>query len=143
MKFENEEKIKNLENDLMELATDRTNLPETVKQMIDAALKIVYKYPEQTISFQRKFVNAIYPQKLVFDNGTYRTTKTNPVIAIIALINKELCRNKNGIELDFFSLSHQVIPQGFEPSPNFSIYSLSGRFWISCSPKHSPFIYKF
>ena len=36
MKFENEEKIKKLENDLMELATDRTNIPETVKQMIDA-----------------------------------------------------------------------------------------------------------
>ncbi|MFP5081655.1 recombinase family protein [Pedobacter sp. JCM 36344] len=115
MKFENEEKIKNLENDLMELATDRTNVPETVKQMINAALKIVYKYPEQTVSFQRKFVNAIYPQKLVFDNGTYRTTKTNPGIALIALINKELCRNKNGIELDFSSLSHQVIPLGFEP----------------------------
>jgi hypothetical protein len=88
MKFENEEKIKNPENDLMELATDRTNVPETVKKMIDAALKIVYKYPEQTVSFQRKFVNVIYTQKLIFDNGTYRTTKTNPGIALIALINK-------------------------------------------------------
>ncbi|GGE70454.1 hypothetical protein EV200_11188 [Pedobacter psychrotolerans] len=48
----------------MELATDRTNIPEMVKQMIDTDLKIVYKYPEQTVSFQRKFVDAIYPQKL-------------------------------------------------------------------------------
>ncbi|WP_457270360.1 recombinase family protein [Pedobacter sp. UYEF25] len=115
MKFENEEKIKNLENDLMELVTDRTNVPETVKHMIEASLKIVTEYSKQPVSFQRKFVNAIYPQKLVFDNCTYRTTKTNPGVALIALINKELCRNKNGIELDFSSLSHQVIPLGFEP----------------------------
>lgn len=51
----------------MELATDRTSIPETVKKMIDASLKIISEYPKQPVSFQRKFINAIYPEKLVFD----------------------------------------------------------------------------
>ncbi len=115
MKFENEEKIKNLENDLMELATDRTNIPELVKKMVDVSVKIVSKYPKQSVSFQRKFINAIYPQKLVFDDVTYRTPKANPGFALISLINSELAKNKNGTNQMFSDLSHKVIPLGFEP----------------------------
>ena len=118
MKFENEEKIKNLENDLMELATDRTNIPETVKQMVDASLKIISGYPKQPVTFQRKFINAIYPQKLVFDDMTYRTPKANPGASLISFVNNKLAENKNGKELDFSSLSHQVPKRRFElPHP--------------------------
>ena len=54
------------------------------------------EYPTQPISFYRKFIDAIYPQKLVFDNGTYRTTKINLGIAFIALINKSYVETKMG-----------------------------------------------
>ncbi|NTE23967.1 hypothetical protein G6M26_36070 [Agrobacterium tumefaciens] len=120
MTFENEEKIKKLENDLMELAIDRTNISETVK-MVDAAFEIISGYPKQPDSFQRKFINAIYPQKLVFDDVTYRTPKANPGIALISIVNRKLSKNKNGKELCFSSLSHQVIPLGFAPSAKISV----------------------
>lgn len=130
MKFENEEKIKNLENDLMELSGDRTNIPELIKEMVDTSVKVVSKYPKQTVTFQRKFVNAIYPQKLVFDDETYRTPKTNPGVALISFVNRKLAENKNGKELDFSSLSHQVIPLGFTPSVKIRDCSVCGRFLI-------------
>ena len=31
----------------------------------------------------KKFINAIYPQKLVYDDVTYRTPKANPGVALI------------------------------------------------------------
>ena len=59
--------------------------------------------------------------KLVFDDENYRTLKTNPGVALISFINRKFAENKNGKEVDFSSLSHQVIPLGCELCSFFSV----------------------
>ena len=51
--------------------------------MMDVAGLSADQERKQQVSFQKKFINAIYPQKLVFDDVAYRTTKTNPGVALI------------------------------------------------------------
>ena len=78
-------------------------------------MKIIPEYPKKEVEYQRKVIQAIYPQKLVFNDVGYRTPKRHPGAALISLVGKELSKSKNGKELDFSSLSHLVIPLGFEP----------------------------
>lgn len=118
MKMENEEKIKKLEAELIDFGTTSRNVPELIEKLVDQAMKVVADYPKKSVEFKRKVVCAIFPQKLIFDEVAYRTPKVNVGASLISLVNSKLSQNKNGTELDFSSLSHQVIPLGFAPCVN-------------------------
>ncbi len=64
-------------------------------------MKIISEYPKKEVKYQRKVIQAIYPQKLVFNGVGYRITKRHPGVSLISLVGKELDKSKNGKELDF------------------------------------------
>ncbi len=115
MKKENEEKLDRFDTELLELTKDKTNVKDLIDQLVNTVENIVPLYANSGVEFQRQLISAIYPQKLVFNGVEYRTPKFNPGAKLIELVNKELAKNKNGKELDFSNLSHQVISLGFEP----------------------------
>lgn len=62
----------------------------------------------------------IFPGKLVFENGKYRTTGLNEVVALIGLFQKEL-GNKKAERLDISDKTFGNVPRrGLEP-PHLSI----------------------
>jgi len=52
----------------------------------------------------------IFPEKLVFEEEHYRTTKANEVTTLMFQIIHKLTGKKNGTSQDFSNLSHKVIP---------------------------------
>src|SRR5690242_9966952 len=47
-------------------------------------------YSTATLEIKQKMVGSIFPEKLVFEDGAYRTTRTNEVLAL-------LCSNNMGL----------------------------------------------
>ena len=115
MMAKNDQKIEALEEALVEIGSVRENVPKLIKQLVYTAMRVTDNFANHSIEFQRKLINVIYPQKVMPKNGKFRTALMNRGAALIGLVNKELAKNKNGKELDFSSLSHEVIPLGFEP----------------------------
>ena len=58
-------------NGLAELSTDKTNVKDLIDDLVNQAINIVPMYPKKEINFQRQFISAVYPQKLVFDGVGY------------------------------------------------------------------------
>lgn len=88
--------------------------------MVEKAMTITDEYSKSTVEFKRQYIHVLFPQKIVYENGTYRTPKTNSEATLMSLVNSELRKNKKGTELDFTSLSHHVIPLGCELHSIFS-----------------------
>jgi hypothetical protein len=65
------------------------------------------------------FENPVYCGKIYVpknkDEEDYFVQGQHEPLILISFVNNKLAENKNGKELDFSSLSHQVIPLGFEP----------------------------
>ncbi|RZJ78393.1 MAG: recombinase family protein, partial [Chryseobacterium sp.] len=58
MKFENDEKIKKLEDELIEFGNDRTNISQLIENLVDCAMKIIPDYPKKDVEYKRKLVRA-------------------------------------------------------------------------------------
>jgi site-specific DNA recombinase len=51
-------------------------------------------YQEVMPAFQKKLLGSIFPGKLVFENGIYRTTELNKAVGLIGLFQKDLANKK-------------------------------------------------
>jgi hypothetical protein len=58
---------------------------------------------------------SIFPEKLVFDGGHYRTARLNEAVSLIYGLGKAFSKNKNGQNDQNLELSNLVTPPGFEP----------------------------
>ena len=71
------------------------------------------------------WIYSIKPEKLIFENNAYQTTKTNDVVSLIFNINNGLQQNKKGKKTDFSISSLGVESEGIEPSSKRAINVLS------------------
>lgn len=91
---------------------------EVEKTLDEALLKLTANdtiYCKSDHYGKRKLIGSIYPEKFTFEDLQVRTAKTGEVFSFIYLINSKLQGNKKGTNGDFFRLSQEVIPLGFEP----------------------------
>jgi site-specific DNA recombinase len=91
---------------------------EDINRLFEKACKILEQldtlYPNSTIQ-RRQLIGSILPEKLVFENNTYRTARITEAVRIIYSMDKAFRQKKMGQTSNFANLSHQVIPLGLEP----------------------------
>ena len=73
-------------------------------------------YQEAMLAVQKKLLGSIFPGKLVFESGKYRTTELNKAVELIGLFQSDL-RNKKAERLDISTkTSGNVAGTGIEPA---------------------------
>jgi len=53
-------------------------------------------YEQASLEFKRKLIGSIFTEKLVFEHGSYRTTKMNEAVELIGQFQRELDEKKDG-----------------------------------------------
>lgn len=69
-------------------------------------------YKFASLDIKKKIIGSIFPEKLRFENDSYRTTKLNQAFALISLSIKDINKKKAG---SYSSLSTVAPPSGLEP----------------------------
>ncbi|MBB5441330.1 hypothetical protein HDC92_005038 [Pedobacter sp. AK017] len=116
MKRECDEKLNRLEADLRRTDIETFGVKKIFENLVNTLVEIDLFFKDAEVERQRGIVATIYPHKFELQNSECRTPLTNSGAAFIYNLNGILGQKKNGTELDFTSLSHQVIPLGFAPS---------------------------
>jgi site-specific DNA recombinase len=111
-----------IENELDQMNRAETQLRAGIENhdtKIDDCLELLLNldkyYVSKTTEVKQKIIGSMFPEKLIFENNAYRTTKTNDVVRLICTIDKGLKQNKKGKKTDFSISSLGVVPPGIEP----------------------------
>ncbi len=75
-----------------------------------------FYYEEASLEVKRKLIGSIFTEKLVFENGSYRTTKVNEAVELIGQFQRELGNKKDG-RFSFEGKTSDHVPMiGLEPT---------------------------
>ena len=99
-----------------ELESMDTNFDKYIRYGLSLLSGLPRYYREASLPVKQKLVGSIFPEKLIYDHGKYRTTKMNEVLTM--LIQKEQEFNEKQKRTDRHSVGDQscrVGPTGFEP----------------------------
>jgi site-specific DNA recombinase len=107
--------IQKLVNKQLSLAQLDDNLAGFISPVIDLLRNLPEYYLNATLNTKQKIIGSIFPEKMIFENKTYRTTTLNEVIALICRTGKGSGGNKKGQAFISENLSKEVIPLGLEP----------------------------
>ena len=118
VKVEAEREVTVLESKLCDLNANKMSVGE-VEKTLDAAIInltcINSLYCKSDNYTKRKLIGSIYPKKFTIEDVKVRTAKPSEIFEFIYLINSKLYANKKGTNDNFYRLSQEVIPTGFEP----------------------------
>ncbi len=129
------ESFKKEENELKEQLSDLqatdSDFMEYMKYGCSVLSNLKKYYETADLETKQKLLSSIFPEKLIFENGTYRTTKESELLRLLSLTAvdfggltiKKAAKNRN--------LSHQVELVGFEPTSRQGISKLSTCLAIS------------
>ena len=115
--------IKNLYEPEIEKLTkkkyDLSKVDDNLMAYISTATKVLRDLPnyyeKATLSTKQKLIGSMYPEKLVYENKSYRTARINEAARVICNPDGLLEGLKKGQASEIGSLSEQVIPLGLEP----------------------------
>jgi site-specific DNA recombinase len=68
------------------------------------------------LEVKRKLIGSIFTEKLVFENGSYRTSKVNEAIELMGQFQKELGKENAGSFFPTEKMSGYVPMTGLEPA---------------------------
>lgn len=115
IKTECERKINLFEAKLSAVAPQQ----ESIETLLDKALynlaHIDERYEKADVAGKRQIIGSMYPEKLIFSENGYRTTRLNEAVSLIYSIDKACRENENGQTSIKTSLSNEVILVGLEP----------------------------
>ncbi len=98
-----------------ELSVDKS----AFNQYFDFGLSFLYNmkeyYQNAELEVKQKIVGSIFPEKIIFSESKYRTTKTNELLSILTLNINELGEIKNGQTNNKIDLPIIAPPLGLEP----------------------------
>jgi hypothetical protein len=77
---------------------------------------LVWYFQEAEPQVQRKLLASIFPAKLIFKDGNYRTSVLNPALALILQKNNELQKKKTEDMIISENVSGVVARTGIEPA---------------------------
>ena len=119
IKAEIEEKLVRLEARLTEMITS-VGSPVNLEKMLDKALSALSTtdlvFTRSDTNQKREIIGSINPEKLVFSENEYRTTKIIEVATLIFQINSDLGQEKSGAFGDFSQKFRFVPGAGVEPA---------------------------
>jgi len=89
-----EEKIYFLQKNLTRFNKNQENIKNLIEKLSNTLVDIDKAYFEADIDIKRQIIAAIFPEKLEYNNGTYRTPRLNEGVGLIYVINSELRKIK-------------------------------------------------
>ncbi len=72
-------------------------------------------YNDASLDGKQKFLGSIFPEKLIIEDGNYRTTKPNDLLSLFCNTGKAFSGLKKEKPSDLTELSGWVAPTGIEP----------------------------
>ncbi len=115
MKTEIELELDKLNREEMQFRQGIQNYDSKIDDCLDLLLNIDEYYVSRETVVKQKIIGSIFPEKLIFQDNKYRTTKTNDVFDLILAMGKDFGGNKKGKKLENSNSSLGVISMGFEP----------------------------
>jgi site-specific DNA recombinase len=73
-------------------------------------------YAEGPLEIKRKLIGSVFPEKLVFDQGSFRTISLNPAIELIGQFQRDLGKENAGAFFPTEKMSGYVPMIGVEPT---------------------------
>ena len=103
------------EEEVVQLENKETNLEKHFTYGISFLSNLTFYYDHAPIELKHKIIGSIFPEKLIFENEKYRTTKTNSLISLICSESgsKKGLKTRQAIISD--GLSTWAPPPGLEP----------------------------
>jgi site-specific DNA recombinase len=98
-----------------ELKRAESGFDEYCRYGISLLSDLPHYYSNATLEGKQKMLGSIFPEKLVFEKGKYRTTQPNEILTLLCNNNNGFGEKKKGQEANFSNLSLMVTPTGFEP----------------------------
>ena len=125
MKFEIEEVIAKFNMEVSKLKEGIENHDSRVDDCLELMLNLDMYYTQRDTAIKQRIVSSIFPEKLIFENNSYRTPKINSAVTLLCRTDEASKGNKKGKDNFFNYPSLGVDPEGFEPSSKQGIRKLS------------------
>jgi site-specific DNA recombinase len=94
MKFEIETELDKLNKEEVQFRQGIENYDDKIDDCLDLLLNLYKYYVSKNTGIKQKIIGSVFPEKLVFENNEYRTTKTNGVITLICPTDKGLGKKR-------------------------------------------------
>lgn len=102
---------------LIRKQSELTGMDDNLKEYIRHAVRLLKNLPEYYteagLAAKRQIIGSIFPEKLIFEKNSYRTTRRNEVIELICRTAKDLERSGNKKAPSKKELSNSVPRTGF------------------------------
>ncbi len=109
------EQQSNIENKMEQVKNQDTNLDKYFDYGLYLLTNLDYHFKKAPIQVKHKIVGSIFPEKLIYSNNNYRTTKLNSFVALITSKTNKLERFGNKKATISSGLSNVAPPLGLEP----------------------------
>lgn len=77
-------------------------------------------YDNASVSDKQLIISSVFPEKLIFEEGQFRTKRVNEAVRLMCLNPSDLDQKKSGVSKKFSLTSTQVGVTGFEPATSSS-----------------------
>ena len=125
MKIEIENNIEKLEREEMAFSEGMVNYGGKVDACLKFLVNLHKYYVSNNTAIKQRIIGSIFPEKLIFENKKYRTTKINEVVTLICNNNSHYKGNKKRKVAIFSTPSCGVESERFELSSKQGINKLS------------------
>lgn len=112
IKAECERKLNLLEAKLSSAEPQQERIDDLLDKALYNLAHIDERYEKADIKGKRQIIGSIYPEKIVFEENTYRTARLNEAVSLIYKLSKAFSQNKNGQTSTKTDLSNEVIRIG-------------------------------
>ena len=116
MKHEIEIELDKLNREELQFREGYENYDDKIDDCLDMLINLDKYYTTKDTEVKQKIIGSVFPEKLIFENNQYRTTKKNDVVELICPKDKGLGKKKGGKKSEFSESSLRVGPLGIEPS---------------------------
>ena len=107
--------MERLDCTIFELSRQSENIDDLLKRAVQSLSQMDQLYENSDNEVKRQIIGSIFPEKMVFDGQSYRTTRVNEAVRLIWAMGEGFSENKNGQTDQKIDLSTLVTRPGFEP----------------------------
>lgn len=123
-------KINELNTNKYDLEITESNFEKYLKFGFTLISNLGDYYNEASFSIKQKMIGLIFPEKLIYQDETYRTKRLHPVIELIISKKAQIHQNKKGLTSNDANQSYEAPRVGFEPTTD--------RLTADCSATELP-----
>lgn len=104
-----------LESRMRSLSQDNADLDDMIAFGRKFFTKMDKLYLDGTLTLRQQLIGSMFPEKLIFEKNTYRTTTPNPLLPLICRPSKGFRGKTNKKSPQYVDLSTKAPPSGLEP----------------------------